>query len=100
MSCYWYDSDYSLSTCTYDVGDVLHTCDCGGDIDSCTLRECGARVAFEKSMPEAPKRDFSISHITDCIIYDIIALSEAGSDYKKVSVEVAKELLNRYEKEV
>ena len=50
-------------------------------------------------MPEAPVRDYSTEHITDCIIYDIIALSEVGSDYRKVSVEVAKDLLKRFEKD-
>ena len=53
-----------------------------------------------KDMPEAPKRDFSIGHITDCVISNIIGLSEVGTDFRKVSVEVAKEILNRYEKEV
>lgn len=48
MGCYWYDENYKLSTCTYDVGDALRTCDCDGDIDSCTLVECGCKVAFER----------------------------------------------------
>ena len=46
--------------------------------------------------PKAPKRDFSISYITDRIISDIIALSEVGSDFRKVSIEVAKEILKRF----
>jgi len=53
-----------------------------------------------KNMSHAPKRDFSINHITDCVISEIIVLSEAGTDFRKVSIEVAKELLNRFEKEV
>lgn len=50
-----------------------------------------------ENMPEAPKRDCSIEHITDCIISNIIALSEVGSDFKDVSIKVAKEILRRYE---
>lgn len=46
--------------------------------------------------PKAPKRDFSISHITDLIISDIIKLSEVGTDFRKISVEVAKEILKRF----
>ena len=53
-----------------------------------------------KNMPQAPQRDFSIKHITDCVISKIITLSEAGTDFRKVSVEVAKEILNRFEKGV
>lgn len=51
------------------------------------------------SMPEAPKRDYSIEHITDCVISQIIALSEISSDFREVSKEVAKEILRRYSKE-
>lgn len=50
-----------------------------------------------KNMPEAPKRDYSIEHITDCIISNIIVLSEVGSDFREVSIQVAKEILKRYE---
>lgn len=53
-----------------------------------------------KNMPHAPRRDFSIDHITNCVISEIIALSEVGTDFREVSVEVAKEILNRFEKEV
>ena len=53
-----------------------------------------------KNMPQAPKRDFSIDHITNRVISEIIVLSEAGTDFREVSVEVAKEILNRFEKEV
>ena len=51
-----------------------------------------------KNMPQAPQRDFSINHITDCVISKIITLSEVGTDFREVSVEVAKEILNRFEK--
>ena len=27
-----------------------------------------------KNMPQAPQRDFSINHITDCVISEIISL--------------------------
>ena len=53
-----------------------------------------------KNMPQSPQRDFSINHITDCVISEIIALSETGTDFRQISVEVAKEILNRFEKEV
>ena len=53
-----------------------------------------------KNMPHAPKRDFSINHITNRVISEIIVLSDVGTDFRKVSVEVAKEILNRFEKEV
>lgn len=53
-----------------------------------------------KNMPQAPKRDFSINHITNRVISEIIVLSEVGTDFREVSVEVAKEILNRFEKEV
>lgn len=53
-----------------------------------------------ENMSQVPQRDFSINHITDCVISEIIVLSEAGTDFRKVSVEVAKEILNRFEKEV
>lgn len=49
------------------------------------------------NMPEAPKRDYSIEHITDCVISNIIDLSEVGSDFRDVSVQVAKEILRRYD---
>ena len=48
MSCYWYDPDYKLSTCGYSVGDACHTCDCNGDVHSCSLREFGRPIAFER----------------------------------------------------
>lgn len=51
-------------------------------------------------MPKAPQRDFSINHITNRVISEIIVLSEVGTDFRKVSVDVAKEILNRFEKEV
>lgn len=53
-----------------------------------------------KNMPQAPQQDFSINHITNRVISEIIALSEVGTDFREVSVEVAKEILNRFEKEV
>ena len=53
-----------------------------------------------KNMPQAPQRDISIDHITNRVISEIIVLSEADTDFRKVSVEVAKEILNRFEKEV
>ena len=53
-----------------------------------------------KNMPKAPQRDFSINHITNRVISEIIVLSEVGTDFRKVSVDVAKEILNRFEKEV
>lgn len=53
-----------------------------------------------KNMPHAPKRDFSINHITNRVISEIIVLLERGTDFREVSVEVAKEILNRFEKEV
>ena len=53
-----------------------------------------------KNMPHAPQQDFSINHITNRVISEIIALSEVGTDFREVSVEVAKEILNRFEKEV
>ena len=56
-----------------------------------------------KDMPEAPKRDFSIDRITNRVISEIIVLSDyrkVGIDFRKISVEVAKEILNRYEKEI
>lgn len=53
-----------------------------------------------KNMPRVPERDFSIDHITNRVISEIISLSEVGTDFRKVSVEVAKEILNRFEKEV
>ena len=48
------------------------------------------------NMPKAPQRDYSIEHITDCVISNIIVLSEVGSDFRDVSVQVAKEILRRY----
>lgn len=48
-------------------------------------------------MPNTPKRDYSISHITDCVISQIIVLSEVGSDFKEVSKEIAREILRRFE---
>ena len=48
MTCYWYDPKYTLSTCSYDIGDALRACDCGGDVDSCPLREFGRKVGFEE----------------------------------------------------
>lgn len=53
-----------------------------------------------KNMPQAPQRDFSIDHITNRVISEIISLPEVGTDFREVSVEVAKEILNRFEKEV
>lgn len=46
--------------------------------------------------PRAPKRDFSINYITDRIVFNIMELSEVGTDFRKVSVEVAKEILKRF----
>lgn len=48
MSCYWYDSTYTMSTCTYNVGDALHDCECNGDVETCPYIECGHKIAFEK----------------------------------------------------
>ena len=56
-----------------------------------------------KNMPKAPQRDFSIDHITNRVISEIIVLSDyrkVGIDFRRVCVEVAKEILNRFEKEV
>lgn len=48
MSCYWYDPDYKLSTCSCDLGDACRTCDCNGNVNECSLLEFGRPVAFEK----------------------------------------------------
>ena len=48
MSCYWYDSDYKLSTCSCDLGDACRTCDCNGNVNECSLLEFGRPVAFEE----------------------------------------------------
>ena len=53
-----------------------------------------------KNVTQAPQRDFSIDHITNRVISEIISLSEVGTDFREVSVEVAKEILNRFEKDV
>ena len=47
--------------------------------------------------PKAPKKDFSISCITDRIIFDIIELSEAGTDSRKISVEVDAPLMTMWD---
>ena len=49
VSCFWYDADYILSTCTYSVGDALHTCECDGVVNECRWQEGGKPIAFEGS---------------------------------------------------
>ena len=48
MTCFWYDSSYKLSTCTFNVGDACHTCECSGDVEVCPYMECGHKIAFER----------------------------------------------------
>ena len=47
MTCYWYNSD-TLYAYSCDVGEAPRACDCGGDVDSCPLREFGRKVGFEE----------------------------------------------------
>ena len=47
-------------------------------------------------IPKKFKPNLTISHLTDITIAFIIDNSEFGSDFRKVSVEVAKEILKRF----
>lgn len=48
MTCYYYDPDYKLSTCTYNLGDACCTCSCNGNVDECPYQEFGRTIAEEK----------------------------------------------------